>query len=201
MAQSKLWTATPEWAVYAVGLVPAVDLFVRAFSNALGVDPLRVLENGLGEWALRFLILGLAVTPLLRFARINLVKYRRALGLIAFIYVVLHIGVYLALDKQFFWGEIGKDIIKRPYITIGMAAFLMLVPLAATSNRYSIRKLGSAGWRNLHRLVYPAVLAGAIHYLLLVKAWPPEPIIYLLIVLALLGIRRIKPVRRTRAAA
>ncbi|MAS06789.1 MAG: protein-methionine-sulfoxide reductase heme-binding subunit MsrQ [Ahrensia sp.] len=201
MAQSKLWTATPEWAVYAVGLVPAVDLFVRAFSNALGVDPLRVLENGLGEWALRFLILGLAVTPLLRFARINLVKYRRALGLIAFIYVVLHLGVYLALDKQFFWGEIGKDIIKRPYITIGMAAFLMLVPLAATSNRYSIRKLGSAGWRNLHRLVYPAVLAGAIHYLLLVKAWPPEPIIYLLIVLALLGIRRIKPVRRTRAAA
>ncbi len=201
MAQSKLWTATPEWAVYAVGLVPAVDLFVRAFSDALGADPLRVLENGLGEWALRFLILGLAVTPLLRFARINLVKYRRAVGLIAFIYVVLHLATYLALDKQFFWGEIGKDIIKRPYITIGMAAFLMLVPLAVTSNRYSIRKLGSAGWRNLHRLVYPAVLAGAIHYLLLVKAWPPEPIIYLLIVLALLGIRRIKPVRRARAAA
>lgn len=201
MAQSKLWTATPEWAVYAIGLVPAVDLFVRAFSNALGPDPLRVLENGLGEWALRFLILGLVVTPLLRFARINLVKYRRALGLIAFIYVVLHLATYLALDKQFFWGEIGKDIIKRPYITIGMAAFLMLVPLAATSNRYSIRKLGSAGWRNLHRLVYPAVLAGAIHYLLLVKAWPPEPIIYLLIVLALLGIRRIKPARRARAAA
>jgi len=201
MAQSKLWTATPEWAVYAIWLVPAVDLFVRAFSNALGADPLRVLENGLGEWALRFLILGLAVTPLLRFARINLVKYRRALGLIAFIYVVLHLATYLALDKQFFWGEIGKDIIKRPYITIGMAAFLMLVPLAATSNRYSIRKLGSAGWRNLHRLVYPAVLAGAIHYLLLVKAWPPEPIIYLLIVLALLGIRRIKPMRRARAAA
>ena len=201
MAQSKLWTATPEWTVYAVGLVPAVDLFVRAFSNALGADPLRVLENGLGEWALRFLILGLAVTPLLRFARINLVKYRRALGLIAFIYVVLHLATYLALDKQFFWGEIGKDIIKRPYITIGMAAFLMLVPLAATSNRYSIRKLGSAGWRNLHRLVYPAVLAGAVHYLLLVKAWPPEPMIYLLIVLALLGIRRIKPIRRARAAA
>ncbi|MAZ18044.1 protein-methionine-sulfoxide reductase heme-binding subunit MsrQ [Oricola sp.] len=201
MAQSKLWTATPEWAVYAVGLVPAVDLFVRAFSNALGADPLRVLENGLGEWALRFLIAGLAVTPLLRFARINLVKYRRALGLIAFIYVVLHLLTYLALDKQFFWGEIGKDIIKRPYITIGMVAFLMLVPLAVTSNRYSIRKLGSAGWRKLHRLVYPAVLAGAIHYLLLVKAWPPEPIIYLLIVLVLLGVRRIKPARCVRAAA
>ena len=108
MAQSKLWTATPEWAVYAIGLVPAVDLFVRAFSGMLGVDPLRVLENGLGEWALRFLILGLAVTPVLRFARINLVKYRRAIGLVAFIYVVLHLGVYVVLDKQFFWGEIGS---------------------------------------------------------------------------------------------
>ncbi len=201
MTQSRLWTATPDWAVYAIGLLPAADLFVRAIANMLGADPLRVLENGLGEWALRFLILGLTITPVLRFARINLVKYRRAIGLIAFIYVVLHLSVYLALDKQFFWGEIGRDIIKRPYITIGMAAFLMLVPLAATSNRYSIRKLGSAGWRNLHRLVYPAVLFGAVHYLLLVKAWPPEPLIYLAIVLALLGIRRIRPVRRARAAA
>ncbi|WP_425417495.1 protein-methionine-sulfoxide reductase heme-binding subunit MsrQ [Oricola indica] len=201
MAQSKLWTAAPEWAVYPLGLLPAVDLFVRAFSNSLGADPLRVLENGLGEWALRFLILGLAVTPLLRFGRINLVKYRRAFGLVAFIYVVLHLSVYLALDKQFFWGEIGKDIIKRPYITIGMAAFLMLVPLAVTSNRFSIRKLGSLGWRKLHRLVYPAVLAGAVHYLLLVKAWPPEPIIYLAIVVALLAVRRIRPARRARQAA
>ena len=201
MAQSKLWTAAPEWAVYPLGLLPAVDLFVRAFSNALGADPLRVLENGLGEWALRFLILGLAVTPLLRFGRINLVKYRRAFGLVAFIYVVLHLSVYLALDKQFFWGEIGKDILKRPYITIGMAAFLMLVPLAVTSNKLSIRKLGTTGWRKLHWLVYPAVLFGALHYLLLVKAWPPEPIIYLAIVVALLGVRRLKPARRARVAA
>ena len=201
MAQSKLWTAVPEWAVYPIGLIPAADLIWRALTNALGTDPLRVLENGLGEWALRFLILGLAVTPLMRFARINLVKYRRALGLVAFIYVVLHLTTYLVLDKQFFWGEIGKDILKRPYITIGMAAFLMLVPLAVTSNKLSIRKLGTTGWRKLHWLVYPAVLFGALHYLLLVKAWPPEPIIYLAIVVALLGVRRLKPARRARVAA
>lgn len=201
MAQSKLWTAAPEWAVYAVGLVPAADLFVRAFSNALGADPLRILENGLGEWALRFLILGLAVTPLMRLARINLVKYRRALGLVAFIYVVLHLGVYLVLDKQFFWGEIGADIVKRPYITIGMAAFVLLVPLAVTSNRLSIRKMGAAGWRKLHRLVYPAVLFGAVHYLLLVKAWPPEPIIYLVIVVGLLALRFVKPAGRARGGS
>ncbi|WP_421858926.1 protein-methionine-sulfoxide reductase heme-binding subunit MsrQ [Oricola sp.] len=200
MAQSRLWTALPEWAVYALAAIPAVYYLAAGFTNNLGPDPLRVLENSLGEWALRFLIAGLAVTPLLRFARINLVKYRRAIGLIAFAYIVLHFSVYLALDRQFDWPAIWKDIVKRPYIMFGMAAFLMLVPLALTSNRYSVRKLGAAGWRNLHRLVYPAALCGALHYLLLVKAWPPEPIIYLLIILLLLGVRRIRPARRQRAA-
>jgi sulfoxide reductase heme-binding subunit YedZ len=159
-----------------------------------------VLENQLGEWALRFLILGLAITPLMRLARINLVKYRRAIGLCAFTYVTLHFMVYLTLDQQFNWWAIWQDIIKRPYITIGVTAFLMLVPLAITSNRLSIRKLGTEGWRRLHRLVYPAAILGAIHYLLIVKAWPLEPIVYLGLVLMLLGLRlvpRTAP-RRTR---
>lgn len=201
MAQSRLWTAAPDWAVYPVGLVPAAYYFIAAFTYSLGPDPAKALEHALGEWALRFLILGLAITPLMRVGRINLVKYRRAIGLTAFAYVVLHLATYLALDLQFDWGAIGKDIIKRPYITVGMAAFALLIPLAVTSNNASIRKLGAAGWRKLHKLVYPAVLLGAVHYLMLVKAWPPEPIIYLLLVLVLLGIRRIKPVRRARAAA
>ena len=200
MAQSKLWTAAPEWAVYPIGLIPAAYYFAAAFSNALGADPLKVLEHALGEWALRFLLLGLVVTPLLKFARINLIKYRRAIGLTAFIYVVLHLAVYVVLDMQFDWAGIGKDIIKRPYITIGMAAFIMLVPLAATSNRFSTRKLGAVRWRKLHRLVYPAVLFGALHYLLLVKAWPPKPIVYLVIAVALLAIRLVKPARRARTA-
>lgn len=200
MAQSKLWTVLPSQAVYPVGLIPAAYYFVAAFSNALGADPLKVLEHSLGEWALRFLILGLAITPLMRLARVNLVKYRRAIGLTAFAYVVLHLAVYVTLDMQFDWVGIGKDILKRPYITIGMASFVLLVPLAITSNNASIRRLGSAAWRNLHKLVYPAALFGAIHYMLLVKAWPPEPIIYLAIVVALLALRLVKPARRVRTA-
>jgi sulfoxide reductase heme-binding subunit YedZ len=200
MAQSKLWTALPSWAVYLLGLVPVAYYAAAVFANALGPDPAKVLEHAFGEWALRFLILGLAVTPLMRFARINLVKYRRAIGLTAFLYVVLHLLVYLVLDLQFDWGAIGKDILKRPYITIGMAAFALLVPLAVTSNNASIRRFGAAGWRKLHRLVYPAVLLGAVHYLMLVKAWPPEPIVYLLIAVALLAVRLVKPARRARAA-
>ncbi len=201
MAQSKRWTALPRWVLYPVGLIPAVDLFWRAVTNTLGPDPLKALENGLGEWALRFLLLGLAITPLMRFGRINLVKYRRAIGLTAFFYVVFHLTVYLVLDQQLDWWAIGNDIVKRPYITVGMAAFLMLVPLAVTSNSLSIRKLGAAAWRKLHRLVYPAVLFGAVHYILLVKSWPPEPLVYLAIAIALLAVRVVrKPGRRMQVA-
>jgi sulfoxide reductase heme-binding subunit YedZ len=197
MRQSRYWTVLPEWAVYPVLLAPAVYLFTAGFTNQLGADPLRVLENQLGEWALRFLILGLAVTPLMRLARINLVKYRRAIGLCAFTYVTLHFMVYVLLDQQLNWGAIWQDIIKRPYITIGMTAFLMLTPLAITSNRLSIRKLGTEAWRRLHRLVYPAAILGAVHYLLIVKAWPLEPIVYLGLVLMLLGLRLLPRAART----
>lgn len=191
MRQSRYWTVLPEWVVYAVLLAPAIYLFTAGFTNNLGADPLRVLENQLGEWALRFLILGLAVTPLMRFARINLIKYRRAIGLCAFTYVVLHFLVYILLDQQLDWSAIWQDIIKRPYITVGMTAFLMLAPLAITSNRLSVRKMGTEAWRRLHRLVYPAAVLGAVHYLLIVKAWPLEPIVYLGLVLLLLGVRLI----------
>jgi sulfoxide reductase heme-binding subunit YedZ len=197
MRQSRYWTVLPEWAVYPVLLAPAVYLFTAGFTNQLGADPLRVLENQLGEWALRFLILGLAVTPLMRLARINLVKYRRAIGLCAFTYVALHFLVYLLLDQQLNWQAIWQDIIKRPYITIGMTAFLMLTPLAITSNRLSIRKMGTEAWRRLHRLVYPAAILGAVHYLLIVKAWPLEPIVYLGLVLMLLGLRLLPRAART----
>lgn len=186
MAQSKFWTVLPSWLIYPVGLIPAVYLFYAAFTNQLGADPLDALENELGEWALKFLVAGLFITPLLRLARINLVKYRRAIGLVAFAYVALHLIVYVALDRQFGWWEIWGDIVKRPYITIGMAAFLLLLPLAITSNNASVKKLGASAWRNLHKLAYPAVLFGAIHYVLLKKTWHPEPLAYLAVILALL---------------
>ena len=189
MAQSKVWTRLPSWLIYPVGMMPAVYLFYAAFTNQLGADPLDALENELGEWALKFLVVGLLFTPLLKIGRINLTKYRRAIGLIAFAYVFLHLAVYVALDRQFGWWEIWGDIVKRPYITIGMAAFILLLPLAITSNNASIKRLGTAAWRNLHKLAYPAVLFGALHYVLLKKTWEPEPLVYLAIILVLLGWR------------
>ena len=168
--------------------MPGVWLFYRAVQNQLGPDPVKVLENGLGEYALQFLIAGLAISPLMRFAKINLIKYRRALGLIGFFYVVAHFTVYIVLDMQFNWQEIITDIIKRPYITIGVSAFLLLLPLALTSNNLSIRKLGAAGWNKLH---------------LIKKTWALEPLIYLATALLLISLRRFYHLakRKKRVAA
>jgi sulfoxide reductase heme-binding subunit YedZ len=185
----------PVWLVYAVGFVPAAVTFALGLMDRLGADPLNVLERELGEWALRFLIAGLCVTPLRRVAGINLLRYRRALGLLAFSYAALHLATYLILDQGLDWAAIGADILKRPYITVGMASFALLVPLAATSNAASIRRLGSR-WNGLHRLVYVAAAGGALHYLMLVKAWPREPVIYAAIVAALLLYRLVAAVRK-----
>jgi sulfoxide reductase heme-binding subunit YedZ len=179
----------PLWIVYAVGFVPAIWTFYLGFTDQLGADPLRTLERTLGEWALRFLIAALFVTPLRRIAGVNLLRYRRQLGLLGFYYALLHLSTYLVLDQGLDASAIVADILKRPYITIGMAAFALLVPLAVTSNNASIRKLGARAWGKLHRLAYVATALGALHFLMLVKAWPIEPMVYLGIVAALLGWR------------
>ncbi len=191
----------PTWVVYIIGLSPAMHLFAAAFADRLGPDPLKVLENGLGEWALRFLIVGLCITPVMRFARISLIRYRRSIGLVAFAYVLMHLSVYMALDKQLDMPSILADIIKRPYITIGMTAFILLIPLAATSNNWSIRRMGSKSWQKLHKLVYLAAILGAVHYLMLVKAWPLEPIIYFVIIIALVALRLVQLLRKISIAA
>ncbi|MEM8749715.1 MAG: protein-methionine-sulfoxide reductase heme-binding subunit MsrQ [Pseudomonadota bacterium] len=183
---SPLWTALPSWVLYPAGLVPAVYYIYSGVTNTLGPDPISTLENALGEWALIFMVIGLAISPIQRIFRVNLVKYRRAIGLVAFAYVTLHLSTYVGLDRQFVWSEIWTDIMKRPYITIGTASFLMLLPLAITSNNASVRKMGAAAWRNLHKLTYPAALLGAIHYVLLAKTWQAEPLFYLTVITALL---------------
>ena len=188
----------PDWPLYPLGFIPAVWLFIQAVTDNLGADPAKALERGLGEWALRLIILGLAITPLRQVAGINWVRYRRAIGLLAFFYVLLHLITYMVLDQGLDWAAIGADILRRPYITIGMLGFLLLLPLALTSTNAMIRRLGGVRWRRLHRLVYPAAFAGAAHYLLLVKSWPLEPIIYALIVLALL-VWRLVPVGKSGA--
>ena len=195
-------------ALYILGLLPAVYTFYLGVSDQLGADPLRTLEQTLGLWALRFLIAALAVTPLRRLGGPNLIRYRRALGLLVFYYAALHLTTYLVLDQGLDVAAIWADIVKRPYITIGMLAFILLVPLAVTSNGPMIRRLGSAAWQRLHRLVYVAAIAGALHFILLVKAWPLEPLVYAALVAVLLLFRigvfvrkRLARQRRGQAAA
>lgn len=175
-------------ALYVVGMVPVVAYFYLGVTDQLGADPQNVLERALGLWALRFLIASLAITPLRRLGGPNLVRYRRTIGLLAFYYAALHLTVYMVLDQALDWAAIWADIVKRPYITVGMLAFIILVPLTATSNVTAIRRLGPR-WQRLHRLVYVAAAAGALHFIMLVKAWPPEPLIYAGLVAALLLFR------------
>lgn len=179
----------PVWLVYALGAMPALWLLWLIVSNGLGFDPVKELEHRLGKLGLQFIVAGLAITPLRKLTGISLLRFRRAVGLLAFGYVALHLSVWLLLDIQLRWAEIGKDIVKRPYITVGMLGFAALVPLALTSNDLALRKMGARAWQRLHRLVYFAALAGAVHYVLLVKAWPPEPLVYLGVVAGLLALR------------
>lgn len=176
-------------AIYVAGMLPAVWYFYLGVTDQLGADPQKTLERLLGLWALRFLILSLAVTPLRRLAGPGLIRYRRTLGLLAFYYAALHLMVYVLLDQGLDLAAIWADIVKRPYITVGMFAFVIFVPLAITSNNAMIRRMGGAAWQRLHRLVYVAAAAAAIHFVMVVKAWPPEPLIYAGIVAALLLFR------------
>ena len=186
----------PAWPLYILGALPPVWLIWAGFTGQLGVDPVKDMEHQMGEWGLWLLIAGLAITPLQRLVGLRLVKYRRAVGLLAFFYILLHLLIWLVLDVQI-PSQIVADILKRPYITIGMAAFALLLPLALTSNNWSIRRMGS-GWRRLHKLVYPAVLLGAVHFVLLVKGFQIEPLLYLAAIIALLALRLRRP-RRQRA--
>lgn len=193
------------WLLYAAGFVPAVWTFYLGATDGLGADPVKTFEHTLGLWALRFLILTLLVTPLRDLTGIGLLRYRRALGLLAFWYALMHFTVYMVLDQGMNLSAVVADIVKRPFITIGMASLLLLLPLALTSNNWSIRRLGRR-WTALHRLVYVAIAGGAVHFILSVKSWPAEPVIYAAIVAALLLWRLVrgfvrKPAARPRAQA
>ncbi|SFD32642.1 protein-methionine-sulfoxide reductase heme-binding subunit MsrQ [Tropicimonas isoalkanivorans] len=192
---NKALRAVPAWPLYVAGALPVIWLFYRGLIGGLGVDPVKVIEHRLGLWGLWLLIAGLAVTPLGRFTGVRLIRYRRAIGLLAFFYILTHLLVWLVLDVQIprlIWA----DIVKRPYITIGMAAFVLMIPLALTSNTWSVRKLGALRWRQVHKLTYVVVPLGAIHYVMVVKGWEMEPFYYLATVLALLGLRLVPKRRR-----
>jgi len=177
----------PSWLVYLLLALPAPWFFYSGATGGLGVEPIKALEHELGELALQLLIAGLCITPLRRHAGVNLLKFRRAVGLMAFFYVALHLLVWLLLDIQD-PARIWADIVKRPYITVGMAGFLLLLPLALTSTNGAIRRLGKR-WRQLHRLVYAAALLGGLHFVMLAKGFQIEPLLYLGATVVLVALR------------
>lgn len=189
----------PAWALYITGLAWAGWLFWLAATGGLGVEPIKALEHRYGKLALQLIVLGLAVTPLRQWTGLNLMPFRRAIGVLAFFFVTAHLMVWAVLDVQSVTA-IWADIVKRPYVTIGMAGFVLLLPLWLTSNDRAIRRLGPLRWRWLHRLVYPAAILGGLHYLWLTKGFQIEPLAYLAAILALIAARRLRPKARVAAA-
>ena len=179
----------PGWVLYVLGAGWAAWLFWLAATGGLGVEPVEALEHRYGELALQLLVAGLAVTPLRRHLGVNLMPWRRALGVLTFGFVLAHLLVWAVLDVQTL-SAVWADILERPYVTIGMAGFALLLPLALTSNDLAVRRLGGAAWRRLHKLVYPAAILGALHYVWLAKGFQLEPMLYMAAILGLLALRR-----------
>jgi len=181
--------------VFLSGLLPLAILLLRAFEMSgfgLGANPIEELLHELGRWGLKFLLLTLAITPLRRLTGWNwLVRFRRMLGLFSFFYILLHFAVYAVLDQGLDLGVIIEDIIKRPYITLGMMGLLLLIPLAVTSTRSMMRRLGKR-WQKLHRLVYVIAVVGVWHFYWQVKLDTLDATVYAVILLVLLGFRFIK---------
>ena len=182
----------PPTLLYMAGAGWGGWLFWLAATGGLGVEPIEALEHRYGELALQLIVAGLAVTPMRQWLGLNLMPFRRAIGVLAFGFVLAHFLVWAVLDVQTL-SAIWADIVKRPYVTIGMAGFIALVPLAATSNNWAVRRLGGMRWRRLHKLVYPAAVLGAVHYVWLAKGFQIEPRIYLTAIVALIALRAVRP--------
>ena len=191
-------------AVFALALAPLARLVVAGFTGGLGVNPIEFITRSTGTWTLSLLLVTLAVTPLRRVTGWHwVVRLRRMLGLFAFFYACLHFTTYLWLDQFFDLASIVKDIAKRPFITVGFAAFVLLVPLAATSTNGMIRRLGGRTWQRLHTLVYAIAALGVVHYWWLVKKDVTQPMLFAAALAVLLGARIAYRLRRdgTRVAA
>jgi sulfoxide reductase heme-binding subunit YedZ len=188
--------------LFVLCLLPLAWLGALAATGGLGANPIEAVNRFLGDWALRFLLLTLAITPLRRLGDWPaLMRYRRMLGLFCFFYAALHLAGYLVLDQFFDWAAIARDIVKRRYILIGMVVFALLLPLAVTSTNRMVQRLGAARWKKLHRLVYPAAILAVLHFALMVKGPPVEPALYGLVLAVLLGLRLVKIRPSARPAA
>lgn len=190
----------PAWSVYVLGLLVAGFIIALVVTNNAGPDPVKALEKGLGERGLQFLIVALCITPL-RWAGINVIKFRRAVGLVAFALIALHFTTWIVLDMGLRWSEIPAELYKRPYILIGFGAFLGMIPLAITSNNRSIKRLGAGTWKRLHWLAYPVTVAGAVHFVMIGKVYSLDSLFYLAVVLAVLAARWVKARKISGATA
>ncbi len=174
---NRLLRRVPVWLVYALGSLPALWLGWRVVGGDLGPDPARTMERALGLWALRFLTLALAVSPLRRLG-LNLLRFRRALGLLAFFYAAAHLLTWAWPDMGLRFGQMAEDLAKRPYLLLGMLAFAAMLPLALTSTDGAIRRMGAAAWGRLHRLAYPALALGVLHFVILSRVWTTELVLH-----------------------
>jgi len=193
----KRWQSASVWALYALGLLPAAWTFYLGATDQLGADPVKTFELFLGLWTIRFLILTLAVSPARDLLGWNYLRYRRALGLLTSYYALMHFTVYMVLDQALDFSAVVNDVLKRPFIMFGMAGLALLVPLAVTSNNFSIRRLGP-NWVRLHRLVYIIAAAGAVHFGLSTKILDLEQYIYVGLIIMLILYRSWRPIARSR---
>ncbi|MEC7088529.1 MAG: protein-methionine-sulfoxide reductase heme-binding subunit MsrQ [Pseudomonadota bacterium] len=180
-----------SWHIYVSLLVPLLFLTYDLLSGRLGVDPMRAIEKSLGVTAIYILILTLCITPFSVLTGINFIRFRRAFGLMSFFYIILHFSTWLLLDMQLRWVEIAESLTRKPFIVFGMMGFLLLIPLAATSNNYSMKRLGKY-WQKLHKLIYVAIILGGIHYLMMEKTLQNDAIITFIIIIALISLRFFK---------
>lgn len=186
--------------VFTVALIPFALAVWWTVTQQWGPNPAQALHRFTGDWAIRFLLLALAVTPLRQITGLtDLAKFRRMIGLFAFFYASVHLINYVALDKYFDWADIWADVLKRQFITVGFAAFLILVALALTSPTVMVKKLGGKCWQALHRLVYVAAIGGCLHFFMMVRGFQWEPVIYAGILAVLLGYRAHRRFYRPKA--
>ena len=183
----------PAYTIYIGGVALAAWVIYAALATP---DPAKVLERDLGTKGLQILIATLCITPL-RWYGVNLLKFRRALGLMGFMFIALHLMTWVVLDLAWRWSEILTELTKRPFIIVGMLAFVALIPLAVTSNNAMVKRLGALRWKRLHWLAYPATLAGAVHFVMIGKVYTLESALYFAAVAGLLLARRLQSRRRS----
>jgi sulfoxide reductase heme-binding subunit YedZ len=196
------WTKALVWLIC---LTPFAQLVWRVVHNNLTANPTEFIEHFTGDWTIRLIVATLAITPLRKLLGMpDLIRFRRLIGLFAFFYVCLHFTTYIWLDQGFDLAAIWKDIVKRPYITVGFTGFVLLIPLAVTSTKGWIRRMGGKNWSRLHKMVYVTAIAGVVHYYWLVKSDVRMPLLYAALVAALLGYRlfvKLKPAKRAQSVS